>query len=128
DGRRIGAVERATEDERAARVHLGLEGSDPFHQSVHLLGRRRCLRGLTLCGVCRQEVLTHGYSSPRCGQIPRSPGLRTGSAPEDTLRQGYPWTIRGPRSGIARTTPRPVNARGQVAEADGNRTRQAAFA
>src|SRR6266487_4110298 len=63
DGRRVGAMECATEDERTARLHLGFEGSDPLHECPHLLGRRGAPGGLTLPRVGGQPVLTHGYSS-----------------------------------------------------------------
>src|SRR6266536_882531 len=84
DGRRVGAMECATEDERTARLHLGFEGSDPLHECPHLLRRPGRPADLTLHGVGRQQVLTHGYSSRWCGSFPRSPCLRMGSADEDT--------------------------------------------
>src|SRR3990172_7384066 len=62
NGRRVGAMECATEDERATRVHLGFEGNDP----------------------------THEYSSHWGGRFPRSPYLRMGSAHKDTLIKNNP--------------------------------------
>src|SRR3990172_4288707 len=82
DGRRVRVMESAGEDEGTARLHLGFEGDDPVHECLHLLGRHRLLVGLAArLGVDRQQVLTHEYSSRRCGSFPRSPSLRMGSAP-----------------------------------------------
>src|SRR5205085_3361785 len=51
DGRGVGVVERPTEDERAGRLHLVLEGDHPLHQRFHVLGRLRSPGDLALHGV-----------------------------------------------------------------------------
>src|SRR5262249_27058328 len=78
DGRCVGAMECATEDECTAGLHLSFKGSDPLHESLHLLGRPRCPRDLALDCVRRQQVLTHDSSSGWCGPFPRSSYLRMG--------------------------------------------------
>ena len=73
DGRRVRTIERATEDERAGRLHLVFQGHDPLHEGLHVLGRWGRSGALTLNGVGGQQVLTHADSSHRRGPFPLSP-------------------------------------------------------
>jgi len=82
DGRGVGVVERATEDERAGRLYLVLEGDHPLHERLHVFGRLRRPGDLALQGVGGQQVLAHEDSFRWCGAFPHSPCLRTGSTHE----------------------------------------------